>query len=252
MISEHSFANSFSSFWTEFFPMLTPSFVSIINECYEKRLKDIFGKPLNTVSKNPSGINASIVSEYAFFIVKIAIDKKVKVNKILLNEQLIKLAGHNAIKIISQYEGTSEYKQIQFTKEDLDEIKKLALNYENFLDERSSWKNIEINPIIPGAGFLSQCKADLSIEDTLFEVKTVNRNIASKDIKQLIVYLALQFATGERRWKKAGFFNPRKAVYHEFFVDNIIYKISGKPTIEVFQDFIDYVCKRDIEIDIAF
>lgn len=252
MISERSFAASFSSFWTEFFPMLTPSFVSMVNDGYKKNLRDECGVPLNPIPKNPYIKDASVVSEFAFYLVKISLNKKSNIEKIFSNEKLRKQAECMALKIISQYEGNSEYRRRPMTKIELDEGRKLALNYQNFLEGRGKGRSIEFSPIVPGAGFLSQCKADLSIGDTLFEVKTVNRNLAGKDVKQLIVYLALQSATGNRRWSKAGFLNPRKAVYHEFFVDDIVYRMSGKSAIEVFQDLISYVCTHDVQIDIAF
>lgn len=47
----------------------------------------------------------------------------------------------------------------------------------------------EFTPKIYGAGLLSECEADISIGPLLFEVKTAERKIAGKDIRQLIVYL---------------------------------------------------------------
>src|SRR5687767_1115096 len=54
----------------------------------------------------------------------------------------------------------------------------------------------EFTPKIRGAGVLSECAADISTGPPLFEVKTAESKIARKDIRQLIVYLALQAATG--------------------------------------------------------
>ena len=47
----------------------------------------------------------------------------------------------------------------------------------------------EFTPKIRGAGFLSECEADISIGPSLFEVKTAESKIAGKDIRQLLVYL---------------------------------------------------------------
>ncbi|HEX7722761.1 MAG TPA: hypothetical protein VF397_11430 [Pyrinomonadaceae bacterium] len=95
--------------------------------------------------------------------------------------------------------------------------------------------------------------ADISIGRALFEVKTVDRNLASKDIRQLIVYLALQAATGERIWSVGGFFNPRKAEYHEFVVDELIAQVSGgRSSSEVYHALVDFVCSWDLQLDTAF
>ena len=129
----------------------------------------------------------------------------------------------------------------------------MARNYERFFEQRCGGENIEFGPVIPGAGFLAECRADISVGATLFEVKTVNRNLAGKDIRQLFIYLALQNATGQRRWKAAGFFNPRRAIYHEFLVVDLIERISGgRSSSEIFQDFIDFVSVRDIQFDTVF
>jgi hypothetical protein len=48
----------------------------------------------------------------------------------------------------------------------------------------------EFIPKIRGAGFLSECEADISIGPSLFEVKTAESKRAGKDISQLIVYLS--------------------------------------------------------------
>lgn len=252
MISERSFAASFSSFWTELLPMLTPSFVSIVNNGYKKSLKDEYGMPINSVQKHPDIEDASIVSEFAFYLAQISLNKKFNIEEVFSNEKLREQAEYSALRIIAQYEGTSKYQRKSLTKAELNEGMILALNYQNFLKDRGKGQRIDFNPTILGAGFLAKCTADLSIGDTLFEIKTVNRNLASKDIRQLIVYLALQSVTGDRRWLKAGFLNPRKAVYHEFFVDDIIYRMSGRSAIEVFQDLITYICTRDVQIDTAF
>jgi hypothetical protein len=128
----------------------------------------------------------------------------------------------------------------------------LAQNYNRFFNVRAQGQSIEFGPEIPGAGFLSLCKGDMSIGNALFEVKTVDRNLSGKDIRQLIVYLALQAATGERRWLRAGFFNPRRAVYYEFGVDEIVERMSGRSAVEVFQELVGFVCTSDVQVDVAF
>ena len=111
----------------------------------------------------------------------------------------------------------------------------------------------KFGPTIQGSGFLSKCRADISAGRALYEVKTVDRNLAGKDIRQLIVYLALQNATGNSRWDKAGFFNPRKSIYHEFSVAEIIQQMAGgRSAPDVFQELIDFIARRDVEFDSKF
>ena len=72
----------------------------------------------------------------------------------------------------------------------------LLTNYELFLSAQDA-SAIDFSPGIAGAGFVERVTADLAIGSAVYEVKTVVRNIAGKDIRQLLVYLA--FASGN--WK---------------------------------------------------
>lgn len=250
MISERTFALSFPSFWEELLPLLTPSFVHVINEGYKESLTDHLGNEMEPVPKNPKTRNAAVVAEFAFFLAKIAVEEKVSVEDVYKSSKLRKQAEQSTITVVAKYEGELPDKLI---RAELDEGIALARNYDLFFEQRCKGASIEFSPIIPGAGFLAECVADISVGTTLFEVKTVDRNIAGKDIRQLVVYLALQGITGLRRWETAGFFNPRKAIYHEFEVDDFIQRMSGgRSSSEVFKDLIDFVCTREIQIDAPF
>ena len=69
---------------------------------------------------------------------------------------------------------------------------------------------------------LSSCFADLAVGSTLFEVKTVSRTFESRDLRQLLVYLALQSATGEPRWDYGGLLKPRFSCVCTFSVDWLV------------------------------
>jgi len=252
MISERSFASSFLGFWTELLPMLTPSFIHMINEGYKKRLADECGEPIKDVTKNLKTGSFSLIAEFAFFLAKTSIEEKLSVEKVFNNKKYCEFAERSALDEITKYEGRKVSFRSRLVLPELREGLALAKNYQRFFEARGKDKRIEFAPIIQGAGFLSICQADISIEDALFEIKTVDRNLAGKDIRQLLIYLALQEATGKKRWLMGGFFNPRKAIYHEFEVDEIIPRMSGKSSSEVFQDIIDFVCTRDIQIDMVF
>ena len=136
--------------------------------------------------------------------------------------------------------------------DEIEESFSIAQQYKHFFDYIGQ-DEITFRPQVKGAGFLGVCTADLSAADTLYEVKTVSRNLAGKDIRQLLVYLALQSSSGDRKWNNAGFFNPRKALHYKFSVDHLIYRTSGgRSTTEVFQDIVDFLADRHIEIDTVF
>ena len=254
MISERTFARSFSGFWSELLPLLTPTYVHVINESFKEHLLDDRGLPLEIVVKNSESADSAVMAEFAFFLAKIAVENGLRVDQTFQNKDFRASAEQNAEDAVERYESRGGYIPTTITRIDQQEALSLAHNYERFFRQRPcSGEKIEFCPEIPGAGFIFSCRADISIGHTLFEVKTVNRNLAGKDIRQLVVYLALQAVTGERRWSRAGFFNPRRAIYQEFGVDDVITRMSGgRSSVEVFQELVDFVCSRDIQLDMAF
>jgi len=253
MISERTFARSFASFWSELLPLLTPNYVHIVNYGFRDQLVNNHGIPIDPVKKNPAVRDPSVVAEFAFFIAQLSVSEGVGIYDIRTNDNYIEKAQKYAYEIVKRYEGGELNIILPLVQEEIEEGLAIAMNYERFFEIKCRNKKIEFGPIISGAGFISECKADISVGNTLFEVKTINRNLASKDIRQLIIYLALQGITGNRKWDHAGFFNPRRAFYYEFQVDEVIRQISGgKAPLEVFQEIYDFITIRDIQIDSVF
>jgi hypothetical protein len=253
MISERKFARSFTGFWMELLPLLTPKFVHIINDAFKIHLTDENGEPLRPIQKNSKIRDLAVIAEFAFYISQLSIQEGQKVAEIINNDKYFDKAQRDAYEVVKRYEGGTVNLNLPLISEEIEEGLALALNYERFFEINCKNKEIEFGPIISGAGFISECKADISVGNTLFEVKTVDRNVAGKDIRQLVLYLALQGITGNRKWTHAGFFNPRRAVYHEFRVDDVIRQMSGgKASLEIFQELIDFVSSRDIQIDAVF
>jgi len=253
MISERSFAGSFSGFWAELLPLLTPNLVHMVDAAYKHSLVDGCGATVDPVPKGPQTRDAAVVAEFAFFLAKTAFCEKMAIEQCFAQEPLRAQAEVAAREVVAKYESGRDRSEGGLNQPELDEGLALARNYQCFLDRRCGSEEVEFGPSIRGAGFLPACQGDLSIGNALFEVKTVERNLAGKDIRQIIVYLALQYATGHRRWTTAGFMNPRRAVSYEFGVDELVTQMSGGSSVpEVFRDLIDFVCTRDLELDSPF
>ena len=253
MISERTFASSFPGFWSDLLPLLTPTLVRLINDGYKNRLTDSDGVLIKPVEKSVEVVDYAVLAEFAYYVAKLAVENRTNVRDVYDDASLRLSAEQAALLVVEQYKGAKTTTGSRLTDVEQDEGLALAQNYERFFEQRGCEEGIEFDPIIPGAGFLQTCKADISIGPALFEVKTVSRNLAGKDIRQLIVYLALQATAGHRRWTRAGFLNPRKADYHEFDVNTVITQISGGRSVpEVYRDLVDFACSRDVQIDTAF
>jgi hypothetical protein len=253
VISERTLSRSFSGFWAELLPLLTPSFVHMFNKMFQADLVDSQGFAPGEVEKASDLSDSALVAEVTFYLAKLATQRETSVALAWADDALMSNAVRLASAMVSSYEGGGSGLAVELTDGERAEILNLAQNYDIFFRMRAEGQVPIFNPRIPGTGFIASCEADLAIGSTLYEVKTVMRKIASKDIRQIVLYLALQAATGERRWTTAGFFNPRKALVHEFDVDDLIGRMSGgRSAMEVFQDVAFFASAREIENDTAF
>ena len=251
MNSERQLSRGFQNLWREVMTLLTPHFVAVFNEAYCQRLELNDGTPAPVVESHES-TDRSIVAEFSFQLAKLAQQQSISPSAACNTNRLLSDAKDITLRLIRQYESRELDLQPDLTAVERSEVTLLVSNYSSFLASRGDVP-IEFNPYIPGTGFVNSCNGDLSVSTTLFEVKTVNRNIAGKDIRQLLVYLALQSATGTSRWSDAGFFNPRRALFYEFAIDSVVPLLSGgRLASEVFFEMVEYFGTRDLQIDSRF
>lgn len=195
-------------------------------------------------------VRNDIVSEIAFNIVeKITIDK-ITVEEFINDENKFKKLIEATAKVIWKSANYSE-KDLILNEYELNEIRKICNNLSEFIDKLKKSK-LQFKPEFKGYSFIPDLIGDLSIDDTLFEIKTVNRNFKSSDLKQLFIYLALQQVSTGQNWKYAGLYNPRKGTYCKFNIKSLIYNLTGgKTPNEAFENLLDSLT-RDIQIDSKF
>ena len=241
MISEKEVAEKFTAVWKDSLPMLTSNFVRVFNESHVTK----FGAPI--VITSPS--NALIISEFAFLMAKEIKTQAIEIQDAFKSAELIERCLGSANKLASRNHPDAD----AITKikgSELDESQQLAENIIGFANHYGD--DIEFSPQLKGYGALGKCEADISIGDTLFEIKTVNRTFRAKDLKQLFLYLALQFVTGKKRWTNAGLYNPRKNLYCEFSIEGLIGSLSGgRHSGVVFRNLLNSIT-RDVQVEGRF
>ncbi len=131
------------------------------------------------------------------------------------------------------------------------EVISIAENTLEFI-EKMGGQDVLFKPKLKGYSFIPDLIADLSISDTLFELKTVNRNFKSSDLKQLFIYIALRQVSEKENWRYAGLYNPRKGTYCKFNIKSLIFNLTGgKTPNEAFENLLNGL-NRDVEIDSRF
>lgn len=253
MITERSFASSFPDFWRELLPLLTPLSVHLLNAGHEEHLHDANGVELDPVEANDETRDAAIVSEFAYHLAREAFNRGLSVSDAFHDDSVQGAAQAAAFELVNRYEGRSVLPGNTFNAAELEEGLQLAARYEPFARSQGGPERCAFQAPIKGCGFLHACAADLVIGDYLVEVKTVKRTLAGKDIRQLVVYLALSSATQPVPWQHAGFFNPRRSTFHRFRVHELIDLMSGgKSLVDMYTELLDFTCSSDVQLDSVF
>ncbi len=243
MISERDIAEKFSVIWKQNFPLLSPNFIRVFNEA---QIEVINSNPVQTTED----VRYDFVSEAAFNLSEILFENKAKSSDFVSDKKNLDELIEQTVKVIGK-KGNYAAEDLNLNENELQEIIKIADNILEFID-RTKGEDITFRPKLKGYGFISDLEADLSIDDTLYEIKTVTRNFKSSDLKQLFIYLALRQVSESSNWKYAGLYNPRKGIYGKFNVKNIIYNLTGgKTTNEAFENLLNGLV-RDMEIDSKF
>ena len=250
MISERTLAKIFPSLWRNLFPFLTPSFMRIFNETYVVGIKTEQGSSISAVSIQADTNRSDLVTELAIYTTRLAKERDVSVKRIYSDSELLQIAWRSSQALIDKYEGRKPTVELHLTDDEKCEACALACNLRTLL--MCCKGDIEFSPRIAGAGVIGECEADLSIGHTLFEIKTVNRNFQSKDLRQLLIYLALSSIAGEQRWSDAGLVNPRRAVWCSFSVEPFVRLISGGRSLKEVSEELLTEISRDVQLDWSF
>ena len=250
-MNERDFAKGFSEMWGNYFPLLTPNFVQVFNEAYVRRITD----PSGVVARIPLGANthqADAVAEFAFHLAAEAYAVGISVDHASGDPQLTERAMSEALLAVRGQRGQLSPAVHSLSEAEQSEGVAMARIYERFIRLWPADAAVEFSPAIAGANIMPSCRADLSIGAALYEIKTVSRNFQSRDIRQLLIYLALQAAAGDRRWLYGGLFNPREGVFCRFSVDWLVERLSGgRPPLDVLVEFV-LALSRDAEIEARF
>ena len=223
--------------WKSLFPMLTPTFMRTFNEDF---LKSIASSCTNNISTRKFVTESpEVVSEFGIQLAKNSVHTEISSEDIGKDRDSLTNAWNEAQTLVSRYEGMPtnavETPLLESYKNQGIYLAKNLIAFTESIDG-----TIDFSPCIPGANAISQCEADLSIGETLVEIKTVSRTFRSRDLKQLLVYLALDWIRGAK-WKKGCLLNPRLAKWADFEVDPLIKILSGRSASDTFRDFIDTI-----------
>jgi hypothetical protein len=243
MISERDIAEKFSVVWKQNFPMLTAGFMKAFNET-----------SVEIINKNPAltdeDVRYDLVSEAAFNLSQIVLEEGVIVDQYISSKKNQKNLAAITAKSIWHKTNYSE-EDLKLSQSEITDIVNICKNTLEFIHKKKVSK-VSFRPRLKGYGIVPDLEADLEIDNTLYEIKTVTRNFKSSDLKQLIIYLALRQVGKDTSWTHAGLYNPRKGTFCKFKINTLIYNITGgNSPNESFENLLNSLT-RDIDIDARF
>jgi len=243
MINERDIAEKFSPVWKQSFPLLTPNFIRMVN-----------GTQLTEVNKVPVipmlETRYDIVSEIAFTLSeKIILEHQNLKNIISDDEVFFDIKKEVADKIWRK--GNYKDEDLVLSRIEVYETEKITNNIVEFVNYKAPDK-IVFRPVLKGYSFIPNLEADLLIDDTIVEIKTVNRNFKNSDLKQLLIYFALKQMSDKKNWEFGQLYNPRRGLAFKFELKELISKISGgKSQNEAFESLLNGLI-RDVQVDSNF
>jgi hypothetical protein len=96
-------------------------------------------------------------------------------------------------------------------------------------------------PVFSGCGWIEECAGDLLGSKVLFEVKAGDRNFRSIDLRQVLTYCALNFASKQYDIRHVCLVNPRLAVFLGESLERLCQEVAGRTSAEVLGDIVQYV-----------
>jgi hypothetical protein len=113
--------------------------------------------------------------------------------------------------------------------------------------------NLSISPFFPGCGILDNCHGDILQGKKLIEIKAGERNIQPADIKQLIVYSALDWLSLSDKYQldEIEIYNPRVGYLWENKLEDLLISITDVPKEDVFEQIGKYLVIQSEDFELG-
>ena len=227
MINEKTFALSHQSFWLGAAPMLS-QFIKSQNLHIER-----FSKPFTYTTED----NRGLIGELTFRLFATSYKKSCNTKELQKSE--IQHCVEQSIKFIQRFRAFSRQPELQASADGIDEASQLANILLDFFNSEKT--ALKLWPEFPGCGWLDSVEGDGLGGSTLYEIKCGKSKIRGKDIKQILCYLSLNYASKTHDIDQICLFNPRRGLVLRCTVDSLCKEISGATSPVLLGDIVEYI-----------
>jgi len=227
MIDARTFANRYTAFWS----ISTPTC-----EHFVRRLNIQMYERIDTPLTDSSAKHRAFIAEFAFCLFVLA-SRSFREGR---NEKEIRRCAEvDARKKLGAIEDHRVRIPAKLDDLEFSEMLKISKRLSSFFHCRDQL--CVIKPFFSGCGFVDHSEGDVIRKNTLFEVKTVDRPFRSNDIKQLLVYCALNASSRQYFIDRVGVYNPRRGIAFEMDIEYLVREVAGRSATDLFDQISDAI-----------
>jgi len=237
MISERKFAERFTSFWHNALPR------GAVVSRYINLQKTRFDYPLQ--SEIPADRRA-VVNELGFRLFAEQIQEG-RINvEVLHPDHLDRISRAVVETVRAELPLPARAEVGETNSREIEEANLLAQRLAEFFLEYVPGETLVPTPEFAGCGILESCQGDVLAGATLYELKSGEGNFRLTDLRQVLIYCALNHAFPRYSLRDIGLLNPRKGVFYTANVDDLVRWASGASADNLFFEMTHFLTSQGI------
>jgi len=209
----------YTSFWNDLMPFCD-SFVAEIN----KTLCESYDRPLRS-SDNKS--RHAVVNEVGFDLFHTSVTNGQSVRTVVKDLHILNLIESTVRQRLARF--VVEQPECCAPHELADAVQ-IAIRLGDFFEKRPELRT-RVN--LAGCGLLPTCEADVFADRTVYEVKAGDRAFLGSDLRQLLVYCALNSESRQYEINHVGLVNPRRGKFFIVDLEELCVRVSGASRYDV-------------------
>jgi hypothetical protein len=233
VIDAVTFAHSFNAFWNDCTPMCE-HFVRWLNVGGLERFQLPMARSEST--------RRSLIAELAFslYVERLQAEEA-------KSDELMEAAWQSTERRLAPFVNRGLDISRNLNQEEMRDVQHIARSLMAFFtrDDEGA-RALILRPLFAGCGYVDSSEADVIHDGTLFEIKTVDRSFRGVDIRQLMTYCSLNFASSQYTLEKCGLFNPRTGLFYVSDIETVCREISGKSADELFSSVIRAISSGEL------
>lgn len=234
VISASRFARIHSSTWKS----LTPT-----TDLYSKRVNGLARRIFPPLTSDTAPKRRALINEIGFELFSAA--SRTGERRTWHNTSSLEDASMRAAERIRQFSGREAGEFSGPTNNERTECIELASRLLEYFKTASNGEVITVHPKFHGCGIVDACAGDVYFDGALYEIKAGDRGFLSTDLRQLLLYAALNKASEGKIIDRIGLVNPRIGVSFVAQIRDACLEVSGRPPEDLLTEIIRVISSGD-------